>query len=81
MTWVRIPVRAFIKMIKKNTKIVFEGNSGEMRELKGGVPLSKREMITLNKTEKFEVVDKIVEIEDKGEDQIVDITYKLKKIK
>lgn len=68
-------------MIKKNTKIIFEGDDGNSQELIGGIPLSKGETITLNKNEEFEVVDKIVEIEDKGEDQIANITYKLKKSK
>ena len=68
-------------MIKKNTKIIFEGEDGNSKELIGGIPLSKGEIITLNKSEKFEVIDKIVEIEDKGKDQIADIIYKLKKLK
>ena len=68
-------------MIKKNTKIVFEKDTKEILDLKGGIPLSKGEIIKVNKEDKiieYEVIDKKVEISFEGEDQIVNITYVLR---
>ena len=68
-------------MIKKNTKIVFEKDTKEILDLKGGIPLSKGEIIKINKEDKiieYEVIDKKVEISFEGEDQIVNITYVLR---
>ena len=68
-------------MIKKNTKIVIEGEDSKRFEaLEGGIPLSKGEVISLhegNKIIKYEVKDKTVECFLNKEDQIVNITYTL----
>lgn len=69
-------------MIIKNTKIVFE--NGETKELKGGIPLSKGEMINFHAENSeeiidYEVVEKTVDCIVKGEDQIINITYVLRK--
>ncbi len=70
-------------MIKKNTKIIIEGEDNSRFEaLQGGIPLSKGEIISLhegNKVSKYQVKEKTVECFLNGEDQIVNITYKLVK--
>tara|TARA_B100000315_G_scaffold250163_1_gene282543 strand:+ start:1192 stop:1404 length:213 start_codon:yes stop_codon:yes gene_type:complete len=70
-------------MIKKNTKIIFEGQEG--KELMGGIPLSVGETINLypeasDESVKYEVVDKKVDFYMKGDDQTADIVYTLKKV-
>lgn len=69
-------------MIKKNTKMIFEG--GDMgKELVGGIPLSKGEVINVTENGQdcaYEVVEKKVNFNLDGEDQIADITYRLRKI-
>lgn len=72
-------------MIKKNTKIIFEdGESNSSDELTGGMPLSKGEIVHVHRenqdTADYEVVDKIIDCFMEGEDQRVNITYKLKTI-
>lgn len=69
-------------MIKKNTKIIFQGE--ESKELIGGVPLSVGETVEVteensDEPKDFEVIDKKVGFLLKGEDQIANITYTLKK--
>lgn len=68
-------------MIKKNTKIIIEGeDSSKFEALQGGIPLSKGEIITLHegtKTSKYKVKEKQVECFLDREDQIVNITYTL----
>ena len=69
-------------MIKKNTKIIFEGDSKLSEELSGGMPLSKGETVTVHKngkTDKYIVADKQIECFMDGKDQEVNITYTLKK--
>ncbi|MFA6553571.1 MAG: hypothetical protein WCT27_04025 [Patescibacteria group bacterium] len=70
-------------MIKKNTKVIFEdGNNKTTDEMIGGIPLSKGEMITVHKDGKavhYEVADKVVDCYYEDQDQIVDITYIIKK--
>ena len=70
-------------MIKKNTKVVFQdGKDKRTDELMGGMPLSKGEIVHVHegdKTTDYEVFDKIIDCFLKGEDQIVNITYVLKK--
>ena len=70
-------------MIKKNTKIVFEGEGNtKLDALQGGIPLSKGEIISIHegqKVTKYEVKDKTIDCFFEGEDQIVNITYVLKK--
>jgi len=72
-------------MIKKNTKIVFEGEStSRLDALQGGIPLSKGEVISIHEGKaitKYEVKDKTIDCFFEGEDQIVNITYTLKKKK
>lgn len=70
-------------MIKKNTKIVFEGEKNKKFEaLEGGMPLSKGEIIHIhqdNKVVDYEVIDKLIECFLEGKNQIVNITYTLRK--
>lgn len=66
-------------MIKKNTKIVFE-DGHEMDELAGGLPLSKGEIIRIHygdNVEEYQVIEKAVDIFPGGDDQTVNIIYKL----
>jgi len=67
-------------MIKKNTKIIFQGEE-KILDLKGGMPLSKGEAIKLTKngeTKIYTVESKETVCLIEGEDQIVNITYTLK---
>ena len=70
-------------MIKKNTKIILEGEENDKFEaLQGGIPLSKGELISIHKGSKivkYKVKDKSIDCFLDGEDQIVNITYVLKK--
>ncbi len=70
-------------MIKKNTKVIFEdGEDKRSEDMVGGIPLSKGEMIKVHKDDKvvlYEVVDKIVDCFLDDRDQIVDITYVVKR--
>lgn len=69
-------------MIKKNTKIIFEGNKESSEELAGGIPLSKGDVVKIHKSGKkveYIVKDKQIECFMDGEDQEVNITYTLKK--
>ena len=70
-------------MIKKSTRIIFEGLEIKNNELIGGVPLSVGESVNvkLDNGKKFicKVVDKKVIFEFRGKNQIAEITYKLKK--
>ncbi len=44
-------------MIKKNTKIIFEGEKGKKIEyLEGGIPLSKGEIITIHEDLKIKAL-------------------------
>jgi len=72
-------------MIKKNTKIIFEGNGEEKKELVGGVPLSEGEIVNVKNenSEEFvnyKVIKKEVEFIFEGEDQVSNIKYILKKV-
>lgn len=70
-------------MIKKNTKIIFEdGDSASSDELAGGMPLSKGDIVHIHRGESivdYEVADKIIDCFMGGEDQMVNIIYKLRK--
>lgn len=71
-------------MIKKNTKIIFQGEEGESKELIGGVPLSVGEIVQVteknsNEQKDFEVIDKQIEFIFNGEDQIANIIYTLQR--
>lgn len=71
-------------MIKKNTKIIFpDDNIKELDNLSGGMPLTKGEIIHIrqdnNKATDYIVADKNIDILLEGDDQIVNITYILKK--
>lgn len=71
-------------MIKKNTKIIIEGEEkNKLDALQGGIPLSKGELLTIHegsKTIKYKVKDKTIDCFLDGEDQIVNITYTLSKV-
>jgi len=71
-------------MIKKNTKIIIEGEENKKLEaLQGGIPLSKGEIIQIHensKTTSYKVKEKSIDCFLDNEDQIVNITYTLKKI-
>ena len=68
-------------MIKKNTKIVIEGD--EKKEWTGGIPLSVGEIMHIHEedgtTADYEVAEKNVDCYIKGDDQNVDVVYVLKK--
>ena len=67
-------------MIKKNTTIIFEG--GKTFELKGGMPLSKGEIVNFNSENnesQYEVINKKIDYSLDGEDHIISVTYTLKK--
>ncbi len=70
-------------MIKKNTKVIFQDGGNQVtEELVGGIPLSKGEVVHFHKNSKtidYKVVDKKVDCFLNGEDQKINITYKLKK--
>ena len=71
-------------MIKKNTKIVFE--DGSELGLEGGIPLSKGDVLDIKtnsnkqKIGKFIVNEKKIECFLEGKDEVVNITYILKKV-
>ncbi len=71
-------------MIKKNTKIIIEGEENKRLDaFQGGIPLSKGEKITIHEGAKvicYKVKNKSIECFLDGEDQIVNITYILKRI-
>jgi len=72
-------------MIKKNTKIIFQDTKGKTsKEWDGGIPLSIGDKMTLenknHNSEEYKVVDKIIDCVDNDIDQIVNITYVLKKM-
>lgn len=66
-------------MIKKNTKVIFEdGENKRSEDMVGGIPLSKGEIIKVHEGDtvvSYEVVDKIVDCFLDDKDQVVDITY------
>lgn len=70
-------------MIKKNTKVIFQdGENKRTEDMVGGIPLSKGEIIRVHEANgiiNYEVVDKIIDCFLEGDDQIVDITYIVKK--
>ncbi len=70
-------------MIKKNIKVIFEnGDNKRTEEMIGGIPLSKGEILHIhegNKVVQYEVVDKMVDIFLNNDDEIVNITYIIKK--
>ena len=70
-------------MIKKNTKIIFEGEENNSTdELAGGMPLSKGDIVHIHRDDEvidYEVADKIIDCFLVGEDQTVNIVYKLRK--
>ena len=70
-------------MIKKTTKVIFEdGENQRSEEMVGGIPLSKGEIIRVHEGEAvvtYEVVEKIIDAFLAGNDQVVNITYIVKK--
>ena len=72
-----------VRRIKKNTKIIIENeDSSKFEALKGGIPLSKGETVSIkegSKVSNYIVTDKKVECSFEGEDQIVEITYTFKR--
>ncbi|MDP2874337.1 MAG: hypothetical protein Q8N84_03550 [bacterium] len=70
-------------MIKKTTKVIFEdGENKRSEEMVGGIPLSKGEIIRVHQGETvvvYEVVEKIIDAFLEGDDQVVNITYIVKK--
>ena len=70
-------------MIKKNTKVIFEdGDNQRTEDMVGGIPLTKGEIIRVHQGEEiiiYEVIDKIIDAFLDNEDQIVDITYIVKR--
>jgi len=70
-------------MIKKNTKVIFEDGENKWSEdMAGGMPLAKGEIINVHQGGEiiaYEVVDKIIDAFFDEEDQVVDITYIIKK--
>ncbi len=71
-------------MIKKNTKVIFEdGDNSRYDELTGGMPLSKGDIVNIHRDGEdvvdYEVVEKMIDCFLGGEDQVVNITYKLKR--
>ncbi|MDO8625773.1 MAG: hypothetical protein Q7R47_06835 [Candidatus Diapherotrites archaeon] len=74
-------------MIKKNTKVVFEGDAdAATKELMGGMPLSKGELVHVHsknpvRTVDYVVADKTVDCYLDGAEPTVDITYVLRRKK
>ena len=72
-------------MIKKNTKVIFEGEESiSSEDLIGGIPLSKGETINFHKNGEvilYEVTDKKVDAFFEGEDQTINIIYTVAKKK
>mgnify|MGYP006992555334 CR=1 FL=1 len=74
-------------MIKKNTKVIFEeGENIKSENLVGGIPLSKGENVRIHQKGSTEVINykvtkKEIDCIWEGEDQIINITYTLKKDK
>ena len=70
-------------MIKKNTKVIFEdGDNQRTEDMVGGIPLTKGEIIRVHQGEEiiiYEVIDKIIDAFLDNEDEIVDITYIVKR--
>lgn len=71
-------------MIKKNTKVIFEGvPDAPSQELVGGMPLSKGELVRVHREDgsllNLIVAEKTVDCFFKGADQEVNITYVLRK--
>ncbi len=70
-------------MIKKTTKVIFEdGENKRSEEMVGGIPLSKGEIIRVHEGEtivNYEVVEKIIDAFLEGGDQVVNITYVIRK--
>jgi hypothetical protein len=70
-------------MIKKNTKIIFEGNNkNNSTKLIGGIPLSKGEVVNVHnngKVIKYIVHKKEIDCFMDKPDQEVNITYRLRK--
>jgi len=70
-------------MIKKNTRVIFQDKeSNREEELIGGMPLSKGEIVKVHESgsvKEFIVEDKDVECFLDEKEQIVNITYLLKR--
>ncbi|PIN93722.1 hypothetical protein COU54_02105 [Candidatus Pacearchaeota archaeon CG10_big_fil_rev_8_21_14_0_10_31_24] len=70
-------------MIKKNTKIVIDGEENKNFEsLQGGIPLSIGEKINIHENSEvviYEVKDKKIDCFFENEDQIVNVAYVLKR--
>ncbi len=69
-------------MIKKKTKFIFKGgNKTGLKNIEGGMPLSKGDVVCFHhkkKKQNYLVVGKKINCMIKGKDQIVNITYVLK---
>ncbi len=68
-------------MVKKNIKMLF-GDSGEVIEDKGGIPLSVGEVMKMHQADgsivEYEVISKEVDCRADGEDWIVDVVFSLR---
>ncbi|MFH1547039.1 MAG: hypothetical protein ABIC57_00980 [bacterium] len=72
-------------MIKKNTKVIFENDENSRTdELVGGMPLSIGDTVQVHRDNlnvvDYEVIDKKVDCYLGGEDQEVNITYRLRRV-
>ncbi|MDD3284609.1 MAG: hypothetical protein PHZ07_03380 [Patescibacteria group bacterium] len=69
--------------MKKNTTIIFQDDGSETtKEIIGGIPLSKGEIIRVHEKDEiifYEVIDKIVDCFLNNEEQTTDIVYVVKK--
>jgi len=70
-------------MIKKKTKIIFEGVYGTSNEFEGGVSLCIGEVVTVTlegeEKQEYEVVDKKVYFNFREDESLVDMVYVLRK--
>lgn len=71
-------------MIKKTTKVIFEGEEQKAdSEQIGGMPLSKGEIVHIHRNGQvlnYIVSDKTIDYFDESEDKLVNITYTLQRM-
>ena len=70
-------------MIKKTTKVIFEGEEqNSASEQIGGMPLTKGEIVHIHRNGQvlnYVVTEKTIDYFDEAEDKLVSIAYTLKK--